>query len=406
MSLFKKKSLFDRIVDSAIDAVIPKKKPLWEKVLDKALDAGTNFLKELPSILKELDAIMTVSPKKDELLYKNEPRNDTNFEITTYIENPEEKKFAMQMLKEISGTSANIAINATKFTGLLQCNVDPSLLANAADGSGMLRGFCCEGGHISKQALFKEVTFSSQLFSATSAFVILSVITQKYYLHKITKKLEHIERGVSEIINILLEEDRAEIQQSMHTLQRLELNESFDDIDLQEAINERKIVDKIRMKYRNLVLAINIQAEDCIMNKNKAKSIYDQFVQSQFKSKMQIAFGAEMLYFAYGVLLTKIYSVRDGADSSRAKNTARLLDSDFGKFYADKHHEIKVSVVRALHDIDWENSTFGSDEIRKIYSTANEDFKQTEEMFKKGQELLKPVICYEFENGIPIKKRA
>lgn len=405
MGLFKKKkSFFDQFMDKPLKAIGLREKSFWEKAMDFAGDVVKTAINELPEILKEFDAHMAVSSKKDELLSHNQSQSKTSYETISYIENTEEKNFAKQLLKEVGGTSAGIAANAYKFTGLLQCNVDPSELAKAANGSGMLRGFCCEGGHISQQALFKPVTFSSQLLTIPSAFIFLSIVTQKYYLHKITKKLESIERGISDIINILQEEDRATIHQSMHTLQRLESYDSFNTMDLQEAISEMKIADKIRIKYRNLVYAINIQADDCFMNVNKAKSIYDKFNASQFKSRMQIAFGAEMLYFAYSVLLAKIYTAQEGADSNRAKNTILSLDSDFGRFYTEKHHEIKVSVVRALHDIDWDNSTIGSEKIRNMYTTVADDFKQIEEMFQKGQEGLKPVICYEFENGEPIRK--
>lgn len=364
-------------------------------------DEKKNSIKQ---ILKDFGSQMVISSKKDELLYTSDLKKRNSYEAVAYIESDNEKKIAKQLLQEIGSTSAGIAINASKYSGLLQCNVDPSQLAKAADGSGMLRGFCCEGGRINQQALFKSISFSSQLLSVSTAFVVLSVVTQKYYLHQITEKLKRIEKGVEDIINILQEEDRAVIMQSMHTLQRLESYDSFRIMDLEEARSEQKNADKIRTKYHNLVNGINIQADNCFKNVNKARSIYDKFNDSQYKTRMQIAFGAEMLYFAYGVLIARIYSILEGEDSSRAKHATLSLDSNFGRSYTKKHHEIKESVVQALCALDWENSTFGREKIRNMYSTVADDFKQIEEMFQKGQEGLQPVICYEFENGEPIRK--
>ncbi len=358
----------------------------------------------MKQILEDFCSQMVISSKKDELLYTPNLQKRSSYEAVTYIENENEKKLAKQLLQEIGSTSAGIAINASKYSGLLQCNIDPSQLAKAADGSDMLRGFCCEGGRINQQALFKSISFSSQLLSVSSAFVVLSVVTQKYYLHQITEKLKRIEKGVEDIINILQEEDRATIMQSMHTLQRLESYDSFRNMDLEEAISEQKNAGKIRIKYYNLIHGINIQADNCFKNVSKAQSIYDKFNDSQYKARMQIAFGAEMLYFAYGVLIARIYSVLEGTDSSRAKNAVLSLDSNFGCSYSKKHHEVKDSVVNALRNLDLEDSTFGREKIRNMYTTVADDFKQIEEMFQKGQEGLKPVICYEFENGEPIRK--
>lgn len=326
------------------------------------------------------------------------PPSKENFTIAALSEN--EKIFASQFLGHI----INAGFMANSYSGLLQCNIDPTILAETKDG--FLRGYVIgSNGKFVKQAKFSQVDIP-ELSAPLIGFQVISFITGQYYQHKITEQLSDLNNKITQILELAIADDQGTITSIFDTLKRYSQMECYQIEDYVLAENNLQSLDKLRKKYKKMANDIDIQVGmSQFFNFNEASSWIKKLSESNYFRYLEIALWSEYLFFVNKVILIKMNIERGGFNDLRAKMYLSTLDYSFHKDYADKYHSIKKTIIYNLEKLTISSGyEIEKDAIIKEKTHLEDKFNRIEKLFKEKQAELEPVQYFEIADGNVVGK--
>ena len=174
------------------------------------------------------------------------------------------------LLSLFGGEALKAGLNVQAFTGLLKCDISLDELFKCKDNPEVMRGFVIKDGKFSKHASFKEVGIENA--APLLIYQCLATVTSQYYQHIVIKRLEQIESKLDEIIDLIIDKDKAELAVAYDCFLELSRKETFDIADKTSVNRLTQVVNRIREDYRGkLKKIISLDIDYCMTDFKEAK---------------------------------------------------------------------------------------------------------------------------------------
>ena len=297
------------------------------------------------------------------------------------------------LISTLGNEAARTFLTASAFHGLLRCDVPLKDLYRLKDYPEIMRGFVKgSDGKILQQASFTEADFLGADFlgSVTPLLIYqcLAVVTSQYYLHRITENLDAINEKLDNILKMMISADRATLKEPYNRFVELSGKKTYHNVDQQTVSNCSRDVERIREKYRDLLLKIeHLNVDAKWTDKKEAEAKIKALEDSHYFEYLEIVMQAEFLaFFAAAVSIKVANYLRNDED---VDIYLKRMNLDYWNDYVNQFNQIRHDVVKYL-ELQAKDSWIQKGTITKMKDEQISRFNEVEKSMQNLQKQLNP----------------
>lgn len=286
------------------------------------------------------------------------------------------------LFSTLGGETAQTALTAFAFNGLLKCDIPLKDLCRVNGNPDAMRGMVIKNGKISQQASFTEAGFGNM--APLMVFQCMATVTSQYYQQIITERLKAIDSKLDNIVRILAAEDRAKLRVSYIRFVELSKKNTYDIADKQIISEFSGYVEIIREKYRELLAGIkNLNVGYKWSDKKEAELKIQALNDSHYFENLDMAMQAEVLTFIASSISMKV--ARYLGNEEDITIYANRMTLDYWNNYVDQFNWIKHDVIKYI-ELEAEKSWGQTKSILAMKERQLKLFNEVETSMLKLQE--------------------
>lgn len=286
------------------------------------------------------------------------------------------------LFSTLGGETAQTALTAFAFNGLLKCDIPLKDLCRVNGNPDAMRGMVIKNGKISQQASFTEAGFGNM--APLMVFQCMAAVTSQYYQQIITERLKAIDSKLDNIVRILAAEDRAKLRVSYIRFVELSKKNTYDIADKQIISEFSGYVEIIREKYRELLAGIkNLNVGYKWSDKKEAELKIQALNDSHYFENLDMAMQAEVLTFIASSISMKV--ARYLGNEEDITIYANRMTLDYWNNYVDQFNWIKHDVIKYI-ELEAEKSWVQTKSILAMKERQLKLFNKVETSMLKLQE--------------------
>lgn len=289
------------------------------------------------------------------------------------------------LLSFLGGETLKTGLNTQAFTGLLKCDIPLNELFKLKDNPEVMRGFVIKDGKFSKHASFQEVGLKNA--APLLIYQCLAAVTSQYYQHIVTERLNQIESKLNEIIDLIIDKDKAELAVAYNRFLELSGKDTFDITDKMNVDTLSHFVLRIRDDYRQKLEKIsNLDIDYCMTDYKEAKKKIAKLNESKYLTYLTMALNAELFSYIASILSIKI-ALYLGNDEDAMIYLKRINMKNWDDYEAN-FLLFRHDVLKYL-ELEEHSSLFETKKIARLRKECENQFDKVGDVMEK--------ICDQFK---------
>ena len=289
------------------------------------------------------------------------------------------------LLSFLGGETLKAGLNTHIFTGLLKCDIPLNELFKLKDNPEVMRGFVIKDGKFLKHASFQEVGIENA--APLLIYQCLAAVTSQYYQHIITERLNQIESKMDEIIDLIIDKDKAELAATYNRLLELGRKNTFDIADKMSVDMLAQSVHRIRDDYRGKLEKIsNLDIDYCMTDYKETKGKIAKLNDSKYLTYLIMALDAELFSYIASIVSIKIALCIGNHED--AMIYLKRIDMRIWNDYNAKFLLFKHDVLKYL-ELEEQSSLFEGKKIARLRKECEIQFNKVGDVMEK--------ICDQFK---------